>query len=96
MNDAEDGFMRRNDEEFMFSDNEAFEGDMLDFDENTVKSLQHPQPHFMSANKNADRKWPDGIIPYVLQEDFSDEFRVIIRDAMKIIEDVTCIRYSSL
>lgn len=75
-----------------FNDDNMFEGDMVGFNETTVKQLQDPQANFMSATEEDEKKWPDAIIPYVFQDSFSEKFLSNFNNAIKQIEAVTCIR----
>ncbi|XP_057373227.1 zinc metalloproteinase nas-4-like [Daphnia carinata] len=46
-----------------------------------------------NANKNADLKWPNAQVPYVISKSFSAEDRRIIASAMAMYHQMTCIRF---
>lgn len=50
----------------------------------------------MSASEELERKWPDAIIPYVINGNFPPNFLHNLTTAMRKIESECCIRYTIL
>uniref|UniRef100_A0A915I3D4 Metalloendopeptidase n=1 Tax=Romanomermis culicivorax TaxID=13658 RepID=A0A915I3D4_ROMCU len=75
-------------------DSDAFEGDMLYFDESNVNGIKKlMKAKFVSAGRYAENKWPKGIIPYKIASNLNPKLRTLFSMAIKIFHDVTCVKF---
>ena len=69
-----------------------FEGDIDNVDLGLLKkSVEGQSPR--NAIRDSWRKWPEGVIPYVISSSFNSRERSIIAKAMKEYHEKTCIRF---
>ena len=69
-----------------------FEGDIDNVDMGLLeKSLDGQSPR--NAIRDSWRKWPEGVIPYVISSSFNSRERSIIAKAMNEYHEKTCIRF---
>ena len=71
---------------------QLFEGDIDNVDLGLLKkSVEGQAPR--NAIRDSWRKWPGGVIPYVISSSFNSRERSIIAKAMKEYHEKTCIRF---
>lgn len=68
---------------------EFFEGDMLLSDEQTDQLFYNAR----NGRRNRKYRWPNNTVPFQLSLDHSREQRKYIKNALKMIESVSCIRF---
>ena len=69
-----------------------FEGDIDNVNLDALRSSMDSQTS-RNAIRDSWRKWPDGVIPYVISGRFNTHERSVIAKAMKNYHDKTCIRF---
>lgn len=42
---------------------------------------------------NLERRWPNNIVPYTLVAEINDAHRTLIEKSLRLIEDISCIRF---
>ncbi|XP_071522305.1 zinc metalloproteinase nas-15-like [Panulirus ornatus] len=52
-----------------------------------------PHVHLRNGVSTPDKRWPDGVIPYVISKKFDTHERGVIARAMKNYEELTCVRF---
>lgn len=65
------------------------EGDMILTDEQ-LDDLYFPVRNGLINQKY---RWPNGIVPYVMSTDYSNEQKEHIKQALQMIESVSCIKF---
>ncbi|KAK4297101.1 hypothetical protein Pmani_030450, partial [Petrolisthes manimaculis] len=71
-----------------------FEGDIVvDSKDHLLQIVRGDPEGQMSAIKNPQRTWPNGVIPYVISSTYSSSERGIIGQAMAEFAAKTCLRF---
>jgi len=77
---------------------ELFEGDMI-MDEGMRRAVlessagNHDRAAVWIAEDGGTRHWPDGVVPYTIDDSLIDAIRVKIPTAIKIFNHFTCVRF---
>ena len=75
----------------------AFEGDILNVNAEDIKELLERSSTDGMKSRNAirdpNKKWPNGVVPYVISQDFSADQRALIAKAMEEYHTKTCIKF---
>ena len=80
-------------------DTDKFEGDIRNVDTTQIRAMYDSaaNPDMMrNAIKEEWRKWPGGVVPYVISSRYSQYERRIIAKAMQEYKQETCIRWAQV
>jgi len=72
---------------------QLFEGDIDNVHMSDLRSLRNGGHSTRNAIRDSWRKWPGGVLPYIISNSFSQYERSVIAKAMKQYKDKTCIRF---